>query len=67
MAARPGAAIKRLGGDEATPRGAFVARNFILDQGVWPAYAERLGDPRLLARCLAAPGQARLAGLRAPE
>ncbi|HBL29782.1 MAG TPA: hypothetical protein DD490_23345 [Acidobacteria bacterium] len=26
----------RLGSDGGTPRGAFVARNFILDEGVWP-------------------------------
>lgn len=26
----------RLGNDGSTPRGAFVARNFILDEGVWP-------------------------------
>lgn len=30
----------RLGSDGATPRGAFVARNFILDEGVWPERAE---------------------------
>ncbi|HYU34040.1 MAG TPA: hypothetical protein VEW48_17940 [Thermoanaerobaculia bacterium] len=35
----------RLGSDGTTPRGAFVARNFILDEGVWP---ERVDSYRAL-------------------
>jgi hypothetical protein len=45
----------RLGGDGATPRGAFVARNFILDEGVWP---ERV-DSYLARRAVADHGDFR--------
>jgi hypothetical protein len=39
----------RLGGDGATPQGAFVARNFILDEGVWPERADSYLAQRAVA------------------